>query len=142
MTKGDRESGSEKTPAFRPGFRLSALDVGVLVVGATLFIYFFNRDPLTAWIVAAVFFHFFLFCNVFRVPRRLELIWAGIFTALVFSAAASPWFPWPAAIASIAIATVAVIILSIRLPSYHGILWAQLNPSLPEWWREFREHNG
>jgi hypothetical protein len=31
------------------------------------------------WLPGMVVAHFFLFCNVFRVPRRWELAWAGVF---------------------------------------------------------------
>jgi hypothetical protein len=31
------------------------------------------------WLPAMVVFHFFLFCNIFKVPRKLELGWAGVF---------------------------------------------------------------
>jgi hypothetical protein len=30
------------------------------------------------WLPVMVVGHFFLFCNVFKVPRRLELVWAGV----------------------------------------------------------------
>lgn len=31
------------------------------------------------WLPAVVVAHFFLFCNVFKVPRKLELLWAVVF---------------------------------------------------------------
>ena len=35
--------------------------------------------------IAFVVGHFFLFCNVFRIERKPELIWAAVFTVLTAS---------------------------------------------------------
>lgn len=48
------------------------------------------------WLPAMVVGHFFLFCNVFKVPRRLELAWAGVFvlnTGLWLAAGRFDWRP-------------------------------------------------
>jgi hypothetical protein len=48
------------------------------------------------WMPAMVVGHFFLFCNVFKVPRKLELLWAGIFlinTGLWLAAGNFDWRP-------------------------------------------------
>jgi hypothetical protein len=61
---------------FAPGFRLSAIDVGVVLAGA---IGSFLVAQVESWFGLAIAFtvgHFFLFCNVFRMPRPLELAWA------------------------------------------------------------------
>ncbi|HEY1066742.1 MAG TPA: hypothetical protein VGE52_11555 [Pirellulales bacterium] len=120
---------------FEPGFRLSAFDVVILLAGAAATAYFFAID---AWFGAAVAFvvaHFFLFCNVFRISRISELIWAGIFTSLAAGAISHQSPTWPIVFLVSTLATVILIALETRRPSYHGVGWRSLNPQLPEWWK-------
>jgi hypothetical protein len=119
---------------FQPGFRLSFIDVVVLVIGATASAALWNAVWWIGFIVAFVVAHFFLFCNVFRIARPLELAWAGVFIALVYGTIAFSVPGWPAAIAGSLAVTVAVIALEMRKLSYHGVLWQRINPALPEWW--------
>jgi hypothetical protein len=80
--------------------------------------------------------HFFLFCNVFRVSRALELAWSGVFTVLAAATLASGYPGWYFTAAISLAMTVAVVALEMRKPSYHGIFWQRVNPRLPEWWNE------
>ncbi|MES2571324.1 MAG: hypothetical protein V4710_14885 [Verrucomicrobiota bacterium] len=64
---------------FKPGFRFSPSDAAVLAMGSALAL--FARKEM-AIISAMAVGHFFLFCNVFRIGRNSELIWAGIFIIL------------------------------------------------------------
>src|SRR4051812_47661861 len=56
---------------FQPGFRLSALDVIVLVVGGVASAYAMTIDRWFGIAIAFVVLHFFLFCNVLRMSRPL-----------------------------------------------------------------------
>jgi hypothetical protein len=76
--------------------------------------------------------HFFLFCNVFRVSRAPELVWAGVFLALAGSTIALGVPGWPATVAASLATTVVVVTLEMRKPSYHGIGWRRINPTLLE----------
>jgi hypothetical protein len=67
---------------FKPGFRVSAIDVAVLIVGACATAYVATYAPWIGIAIGFVVAHFFLFCNVVRMARRLELTWAAIFVAL------------------------------------------------------------
>ena len=68
---------------FAPGFRCSVFDVAVLAVGAVGSIFAWQHTAWWAGVgVAFIVLHFFLFCNVFRIRRVPELIWASIFSAL------------------------------------------------------------
>src|SRR5207249_2417330 len=61
---------------FSPGFRLSAVDVLMLVGGIAATV---ALAAITWWwgfVVGFVLAHFFLFCNVIRMARPLELSWA------------------------------------------------------------------
>lgn len=123
------------TREFNPGFRLSAIDVAVLVLGSVATAYLSLQVSL--WLglgVAFVVAHFFLFCNVFRVARPLELSWSALFVAL---AACSTLFAvpsWPLVFLLTLPATLVVIVLEMRKASYHGVLWESINPQLPKWW--------
>ena len=86
--------------------------------------------------IAFVIAHFFLFCNVFRISRPLELAWAAVFTITAGATAATGFPGWAAAIAGTLVATSIVLILGVRAPDYHGILWQRINPDLPQWWNE------
>lgn len=119
---------------FSPGFRLSALDVLVLIVGAASAVYFGIQTRWIGLVIGFVVGHFFLFCNVFRMSRPLELIWAAVFLVLASGTIASDLPGWPIAIGLSLSVTVAVIITEMKKPSYHGIGWQKINPGLPDWW--------
>lgn len=70
---------------FNAGFRLSFTDIIVLIIGLSGAGFFYNINPLISAIVAFVLAHFFLFCNIIRISRIPELIWAAIFLILVGS---------------------------------------------------------
>jgi len=120
---------------FNPGFRLDAIDTLVLVAGAAGAIFLAQVEWWMGLIVGFAVGHFFLFCNVFRVAKPLELTWSAIFVVLAGSTIATGQPGWPATIATTLVATLAVIAMQLRKPSYHGIAWQRFNPRLPEWWQ-------
>ena len=71
-------------PKFHPGFRISKIDVAVIVVGIVGSAALWPTAQSIAFIIAFVIAHFFLFCNIFRIARPLELAWSGIFIALTY----------------------------------------------------------
>lgn len=121
---------------FAPGFRISATDVAFILAGlATALL----AEKAIAIPAAVAVGHFFLFCNVFRIRRAPELIWAAAYLALV---ACTLSFGRPGWVASTAIAAAVAALLiarETRHPGYHGIGWKKLNPRLPEWWEK---HSG
>ena len=119
----------------RPGFRLSPTDLVVVLLGIAAAAYGWK----TAWWAGTTIFfvvgHFFLFCNVFRIPRKPELIWAGGFVMLVtVNLLTELQFPgWIATFtASLALSSF-LIIRQLFLPGYHGVGWKRLNPKLIGW---------
>lgn len=84
--------------------------------------------------MAFVLAHFFLFCNVFRLARPLELVWAAVFVALAAGTLAIDIPGWPATAAISLCVTVVVIPLEMRKLSYHGVGWERINPGLRSWW--------
>lgn len=123
-------------PKFAPGARLSALDVGVIVFTAVAAAYL---SSITWWWGAGLAFvvaHFFLFCNIVRMARPLELVWATVFTGLAAMTILTS-SPSPASTAALSLmVTLVVVALELRKPSYHGIGWQTINPNLPNWWNQ------
>ena len=119
---------------FAPGFRLSSLDVFVLVGGTVGVTVLFTVMWWYSLVVGLVLAHFFLFCNVFRVSRPLELLWASVF--VVLAGATILWgLPgwWATAIGAVCVAAL-VVAMEMSKPSYHGVGWRRINPGLPAWW--------
>jgi hypothetical protein len=77
--------------------------------------------------------HFFLFCNVFRVRRRPELVWAGIFIIVYSTSAVFAPNAWFVPLAIQAALTVAIIANEVRLPCYHGVVADRINPRLHDY---------
>jgi hypothetical protein len=120
--------------AFTPGFRLSMLDVIILSVGMTAA---FTLATVAWWwgfVVGFVLGHFFLFCNVVRMSRPLELAWAAVFVVLAAATVALDTPGWKVTVSVSLVATVVVVVAQMRKPSYHGLGWQWINPELPNWW--------
>jgi len=126
-----------RTQEFKPGFRISIIEGMILcagIVGGSLlgkYIWW------AGFAVAFVVLHFFLFCNVFRIRRSPELIWAGVFLLLSGSTILTGLPGWVAAIlGSIALSSYFIWRES-KDPSYHGVCWERWNPDLRSWWNEY-----
>jgi len=129
----------ESGVSFRPGFRLSEIDVGILILGVvvpTLIARF--HEPLALFMFFAVA-HFFLFCNVLRMSRSRELTWAALFVLLAGGTLRSGFPPFGIALWVMLAVTVVLAIVDMSRPSYHGIFWQRLNPGLPQWWEANRK---
>ena len=135
--EGQGSRTSSPARQFEPGARLSRFDVGVLVVTAIVCGGLATTDaPLIAGGIAFVVGHFFLFCNIFRIRRGPELIWAALFTGLAAATILAETPGWPITFTVSLLATVVLIAIEMRHPSYHGIAWQRVNPDLPRYWRE------
>lgn len=126
-------------PPFAPGFQLSVLDVVVLVL-AVIGTYVLGRYSWWAGlIILFVVGHFFLFCNVFRIARKSELIWAGTFEVLTASTIFWNIPGWIITITSSLLLTTLLVVLEMRKPGYHGIFWQRINPRLHAYWNAKQE---
>jgi len=118
------------------GFRILASDtiVSSIVIVVALFIWYWAQGDKNYQTLAlmplVVLGHFFLFCNVFRISRKLELVWGIIFILVSF--VDQDWLyaghRHPGAmkiLLSIVIMvspiTVAILIWAIFTEDYHGI---------------------
>jgi hypothetical protein len=81
-------------PPRRCGFRFSLTDAAVIGVGVAMTWLLRGRLGDLAMLPAVVLVHFFLFCNVFRVRRSYELIWAASFIVNLLAWQALGQFGW------------------------------------------------
>ena len=116
------------TSSKKPGFRLSVVDVIFLIISgiATYILYPYLLSFI--WIIPLVVGHFFLFCNVFRVRRNLELLWATVFCANII-AHFYTHFSWKTVLAVQIPTTIIIVIAQIRDKNYRGIFykWKKAN---------------
>lgn len=120
-------------PARTCGFRISWLDAVILLLGTVISCWLIHLSFPLAWIVPAALSHFFLFCNVFLVWRRWELLWAAAFVLNVATHLALGSLDWLSPLLFQLPITILVIIGQIRSPWYHGIFAEHLNPRLQEY---------
>jgi uncharacterized membrane protein len=121
-------------PVFKPGFRLSLTDALVLIGAAAGVIVMAPMLWWAALILGMAVLHFFLFCNVFRISRKSEMIWALVFTALSGATIFTGSPGWNATVAISVLLAVILIAKESRARHYHGIFWSYWNPGLPAWW--------
>lgn len=119
---------------FRPGFRISRVDVVALILGVIGAVAAGRVEWWMGLVVGCAVGHFFLFCNVFRIARPLELAWASVFVATAGGTIALGVPGWPIAIGATICTTLAVVGIQMRSPAYHGVAWQRINPGLPQWW--------
>lgn len=123
----------EAPRARSSGFRLWPTDVAVILAAPQAAWWLAVPLGPVAWALPVALAHFFLFCNVFRVRRGIELAWAGVFVVHVAAWLALDSLRWPLVIGLQAPVTLAVIAVELRSPGYHGILARRINPRLDEW---------
>ncbi|HEX3355887.1 MAG TPA: hypothetical protein VHS31_02805 [Tepidisphaeraceae bacterium] len=128
-------------PLFSPGFRLSSFDILILIVGSAAAVIFASKNLWLGLAIAFVVAHFFLFCNVIRMSRPLELIWAAAFILLAIFVIATGMLSWPITFILSALLTLILATIEVRKPSYHGVGWKKLNPHLTEWWNQHANKN-
>lgn len=140
----ETKSAIELTDAGRPwtwGFRFSPLDAAVLVGAVAVTIAGYDATAGFSMLLLFVVLHFFLFCNVFRIRRKPELIWAGTFLTNglfwiligqmnVITVSLSQCF-----------VTIFLILREIRLPCYHGVFARTINPRLDDYLADRLVHN-
>ena len=124
------------TTNFRPGFRISVIAGAVLLIGAVGSFLAASVEASLGIAVAFTVGHFFLFCNVIRMARPFELIWAAIFVSLAASTLLLQAPGWNQTFVLSLIATCILVAVQMRRPSYHGAFWKRINPGLQDWWQQ------
>ena len=130
------------TETFNPGFRISITDVLALIAGGAGTVLAAQVEWWMGLVIGFAVGHFFLFCNVFRLGRPLELAWATVFTGLSASTIMTGQPGWAVTIGTTLACTLAVVGMQVRKPSYHGIAWQRINPGLPQWWQTRQDAQG
>lgn len=114
------------------GFRLSFLDVLVLLLACAFLALMQPEGDSPVWGLAVVLGHFFLFCNVFRIHRRKELLWAGAFLVNVAFWVKEGRIDWSGVLPVQSPVTLGVIVWEMRGPWYHGVLARRINARLDQ----------
>ena len=109
------------------GFRFYPADAVILLLGLAATVALLPLAGSFALVIPAVLGHFFLFCNVFRIHRRLELIWTVVFVVNVVVWWSLDRFDWPTVLALQTPVTLGVITGEMRSPRYHGVLCRRIN---------------
>ncbi len=111
----------EKTRRSPPGFRFSPRDAAVVGVFTLATAWLWGWVGSLSLLLIGVLIHFFLFCNVFRVRRRYELIWASSFLLNAGAWQLADALSWQRLLGSQILVTALVIGAELRSPSYYGI---------------------
>jgi phosphoglycerol transferase MdoB-like AlkP superfamily enzyme len=110
------------------GFRFSKTDAAVLVlVGLAASLLWLVEAYELVLLVLFTVLHFFLFCNVFRIKRKPELIWSGFFVINSLVSFNIDEYPFALVCALQLVVTVILILHEIRQPYYHGVASRRLN---------------
>lgn len=115
------------------GFQIKRTDVVVLLVAGVAAGVLWPLNSLCASLILIVVGHFFLFCNVIRLHRKWELLWAAIFVVngTVWWGLLADLRVWPVLLAQLPV-TLLLIVIQMRSRSYRGIGARRLNPHLEE----------
>jgi hypothetical protein len=122
-----------KNKARTWGFRFSIADaiaIGGFVSAAAVLR---RLDSPLWWMLLIAAGHFFLFCNVFRIVRRRELIWAGLFILNVGFWIWCDQLTWIYVLSSQMPFTIVLIAADMRASGYHGVLANRINPRLNDY---------
>jgi len=115
------------------GFRFSLTDAAAIIVFMSAAGFLWRQGSSLWWILLIAAAHFFLFCNVFRIIRRRELIWAGLF---ILNVGVWVWLDnltWPCVLLCQLPITVGLIVADMRTSEYHGVFANRLNPRLNDY---------
>lgn len=118
----------ERHSRSAPGFRFSKLDAAAIVAVTVATIVAWPWLHALSLLAPITLFHFFLFCNVFRVRRELELFWAATFIVNVVIWFAVDQFNWWSVMACQLPVTLAVVMVAICSQRYHGIFYDKIRP--------------
>lgn len=109
------------------------LDIAVLVAAPLLTWFLWSYIGSMAGIVLMAVGHFFLFCNVFRIHRKKELLWATVCILNVSAWAMCDALWWPGVLGIQTPLTVFLIWREMRGPWYHGIFARRINSYLDDY---------
>ena len=109
------------TRRSKPGFRFSPRDAVVIAVSTLATVWLWGWVGSLSLLLFGALIPFFLFCNVFRVRTRYELIWASSFVLNAGAWQLADALSWQRLLGSQIVVTALVIGAELRSPSYYGI---------------------
>src|SRR5215212_4019622 len=115
------------------GFRFFTADAFTILLVIVAVAFLRRIEGPFWWLLLIVIGHFFLFCNLIRLRRRLELAWA---IAFVLNCAAWAWFGNLDCRGVLALqlpVTVCVVAFEMRSGRYHGIFARRINRKLNDY---------
>jgi hypothetical protein len=115
------------------GFRFSLTDALAILAFIIAAGALWRSGNLLWWMLVIAASHFFLFCNVFRIVRSRELLWAGLFIVNVGAWAWLDLLTWPRVLLCQIPITVGLIFADMRSPGYHGVFAGRINPRLNDY---------
>lgn len=124
-------------PRRTAGARFSATDgAAIAICAASVWGLWSPLGPdlrWAVWIFPVALGHFFLFCNVFRVRRRYELMWTAAFLINFCAWFFAGSFTWLGVLGVQTPITLLAIGAEVRSREYHGIFSRRWNPHLHEY---------
>lgn len=101
--------------------RFSRSDAAIIIVfaGATWAAYYAVGN--FALVIPVALGHFFLFCNIFRISRRLEYVWSALLIVNVMLWVSFSEFDWSKILAAQSPVTIVVISMEVKSTRYHGV---------------------
>jgi hypothetical protein len=115
------------------GFRFSLTDALAILAFMSAAGLLWRLGSLLWWMLVIAAVHFFLFCNVFRIIRRRELVWAGFFILNVIAWTLLGLLTWPRVLLCQLPITVGLVVADMRSPGYHGVFASRQNPLLSDY---------
>lgn len=104
----------------KKGFRFSVTDLVVIILAMGGALLLWKSQLELALLILFIVLNFFLFCNVFRVRRKWELLWKGIFLTQCIIAQSLDW-SWLWSFGFQIPVTVILLFLETGHESYHGV---------------------
>jgi hypothetical protein len=125
-------SASAQSPWWCPsrpwGFRFSRSDLVVVLIGLFIVWHAALHHADLAILTGFVLGHFFLFCNVFRVGERAELMWGALLLVNVAICGLLAEGSWWVVLPLQCVVTATVIVRALLSPGYHGAWCQRINP--------------
>lgn len=119
----DARHASLLTQPARAGFRFSWVDIPVLIASAMGAKLLWDWPTNPGLLVLLVVGHFFLFCNVVRLRRAFELLWAGCFVAITMTLLWMGTTDWMVALVAITPVTAVLVASEVSSGNYRGVGW-------------------
>ena len=120
---------------FKPGFRIFITDIIFIVALAIFAVSISSINRYLSIIIFLPCIQFFLFCNVFRIRRKTELIWATLYLIVGYC---GYYFQINTYLIAFILLTTGMLLIfrEFKHPGYHGIMWRRINPNLEYWFKE------